>query len=71
MPIYEYKCRECGDRFEKLVRSASQEQETQCPACCSPNVARQMSVCARVGGDSPSFVGGGDSGGSCAPTGGG
>ncbi len=49
MPIYEYKCRDCGDKFEKLVRSlvrpASSEADLKCPVCRSPKVERQISLC--------------------------
>lgn len=41
MPIYEYACRECGRRFETLVRSGS---EPACPACGSQALDKQLSV---------------------------
>ena len=50
MPIYEYKCRECGDKFEKLVRTSSGEKDVKCPSCESPFVQRQVSVCGFLGG---------------------
>ncbi|NIV28223.1 MAG: zinc ribbon domain-containing protein, partial [Anaerolineae bacterium] len=34
MPVYEYRCELCGERFEKLVRSIRREPpEVHCPAC--------------------------------------
>jgi putative FmdB family regulatory protein len=44
MPIYEYRCDECGQAFE-MIRSASENDEgLHCPACKSPKVTRLMSV---------------------------
>jgi len=43
MPIYEYKCRDCGNQFEALVmpwvKSAS-----ECPACHSQNLEQLLSA---------------------------
>ena len=33
MPLYEYRCQECGKEFEKLVRSISSTPEVECPHC--------------------------------------
>ncbi|MGB8260319.1 MAG: FmdB family zinc ribbon protein [Terracidiphilus sp.] len=32
MPLYAYRCTECGHRFEK-IQSFSAEPEQECPAC--------------------------------------
>ena len=42
MPIYEYACGGCGNRFEKLVRRFA--EEVSCPACASGSVDKQLSV---------------------------
>ncbi len=42
MPIYEYRCSECGERFEELVRGSGDEP-TACRACGSSEVARVYS----------------------------
>ena len=44
MPIYEYECLGCGQRFEKLVRSAKSPRETTCPKCGRREVKRLPSV---------------------------
>jgi putative FmdB family regulatory protein len=45
MPIYEYGCEACGERFDKLVRSMSQEPaEVVCPACQSTETRRLISA---------------------------
>lgn len=41
MPIYEYKCRGCGERFEHLHRG---EETPVCPACGGRELEKQMSV---------------------------
>jgi putative FmdB family regulatory protein len=46
MPIFEYVCQQCGNRFETLVRGA---EAPACPGCASERLARQLSVFA-VGG---------------------
>jgi len=35
MPIYEYRCQECRERFDKLVRCSTDETELTCPSCGS------------------------------------
>ena len=44
MPIYEYECKGCSAKFEKLVRSMSNEEKISCPKCGSPKTARALSV---------------------------
>jgi len=62
MPIYEYKCKECGEEFEELV-SLSNKISPPCPDCGSKETERKIS---RVGG----FSGSGTSiGGSCGSSG--
>jgi putative FmdB family regulatory protein len=34
MPLYEYRCKECGHRFEK-IQSFSASDEKECPLCKS------------------------------------
>jgi putative FmdB family regulatory protein len=41
MPIYEFECEECGDRFEELV--ASDAVSVACPACDSERTRRLIS----------------------------
>ncbi|RTZ94934.1 MAG: zinc ribbon domain-containing protein [Deltaproteobacteria bacterium] len=62
MPIYEYKCEQCGHSFEKLVFAGDREKII-CPKCGAPKTKKLMS-CA-------SFMGSGI-GSTCAdrPTGG-
>jgi len=45
MPIFEYECSACGERFEQLVRSA-QETGTAvaCPRCGGQNLRQLQSL---------------------------
>jgi putative FmdB family regulatory protein len=47
VPIYEYKCPECGNGFEKFCRSQIQSDRLQtCPECGHEKASRVLS---RVG----------------------
>jgi putative FmdB family regulatory protein len=53
VPIYEYTCKSCDKKFEKLVRamsSATNGAKVKCPECGSTRTARSFSVFA-VGAD--------------------
>jgi putative FmdB family regulatory protein len=64
MPIYEYLCDECNERFEKIV--INKQQEISCPKCASKRATIQLSVFATAGGGSTSPSGGfSGGGGSC------
>ena len=52
MPLYEYKCKKCGHRFE-LIQSFSAEDAKECPVCHG-EVERLISTPAR-----PHFKGSG------------
>ena len=58
MPIYEFRCNECGEEFEKFVISASQVSQVKCPKCGSDKVVKKISACAIGGGDASSSSGG-------------
>ena len=59
MPIYEYQCKRCDGRFEKVL-TTSAPQEIICPHCGSADITRLLS----------SFATGTSSSSSCAPGGG-
>ena len=42
MPIYEYRCKQCEQEFEKYVPGAS--TVVACPGCASEQVMRKLSV---------------------------
>ncbi len=49
MPIYEYRCQNCGENFEKLVRSINGAEQVVCPVCQSESAERRLSAFATVG----------------------
>ncbi|MHB1041983.1 MAG: FmdB family zinc ribbon protein [Eubacteriales bacterium] len=43
MPIFEFRCLECGNLFEKLFINAKEEIEIACPKCRSGSFERVIS----------------------------
>lgn len=43
MPIYEYACKACGHRLEKMQKM-SDPLLTECPACGKPELQKLMSA---------------------------
>ena len=50
MPIYEYRCEECGRTYEEIRRMSEADKDLQCPTCESKKVKRQVSTFAAGGG---------------------
>lgn len=50
MPIFEYKCCNCGEDFEKLVFGSS---TVECPKCNSKDVKKKFSVFSATGTERP------------------
>lgn len=44
MPIYEYRCKRCGARFELYVRTMGASIHAACPDCGAEEVAKEWSV---------------------------
>ena len=57
MPIYEYECTSCSERFELRRSIADSDSEVKCPNCGDEHPQRVFSVFAM-----------GSSGSSCAPS---
>ena len=51
MPIFEYRCKDCGEKFETLVYSTSDTGDIECPECGSTQTEKQMSMFASSGGN--------------------
>ncbi len=68
MPIYEYECKECGEDFEKLVKSMFSKETIDCPTCGSTHVSKSISLFGSLGG-SRSTGGSFASAPSCGPVG--
>ena len=57
MPIYEYECMKCGEKFEHLRKLADKDDELKCPKCSKMAAKRILSTFATA-----------SSSGSCAPS---
>ena len=44
MPIYEYECADCGERFELLRSIADSDKEVKCLKCGKKSTKRIVSV---------------------------
>jgi putative FmdB family regulatory protein len=44
MPLYEYRCPECGHRFEILQRMGETAEGLACPRCGAGKVEKQFST---------------------------
>jgi len=77
MPIYEYRCESCAEKFEVLTRFAERDSAQVCPACESTKTRVLVSSFAFAGaGDtstsdfaSEAGGGGGCCGGACGSCG--
>ena len=63
MPIYEYECEKCGEKFELRRSFSDSDREIKCPKCGEQKAKRAISVFASSGSM--------DSGCAPAPSGGG
>jgi putative FmdB family regulatory protein len=49
MPIYEYRCRACGERFEAIRPVGDTGRSLTCPECGKPRPEKMPSVFAATG----------------------
>ena len=49
MPMYEYRCADCGNLYEELRRMSDADRDLQCPKCGSQGVERLISAFATGG----------------------
>lgn len=64
MPIYEYRCRECSHRFERIRPMDDEGADLQCPECGCRAPERLLSVFAATTSST-----GGSTAGGCGPSG--
>ena len=62
MPLYDYRCKTCEHRFEKLVRTQPGPGVLACPECGRTTAVRQLSSFSTARSDR---------GAACLPAGGG
>ena len=65
MPIFEYRCQDCGTKFEKLVRGTT--TEILCPSCGQSHLDQELSTFSAHanGGSKSEPMGGGCPSGMC------
>lgn len=44
MPLYEYRCKDCGTEFEKQLRFSEADQIPACPNCQSTQTRKKISA---------------------------
>ena len=55
MPIYEYRCKDCGNSFSRLQKIGAGSDGVKCPACDGDNIERLLSSFASTSsGNAPS-----------------
>lgn len=52
MPLYEYRCADCGSQFEKMVPLAKAGRIPECPKCNSAKTRKKPSTFASLGSQS-------------------
>jgi putative FmdB family regulatory protein len=63
MPIYEYACESCGNKFEKLVRRSEDVLASGCPSCGQKHLKQEYSTFAAHGGPDEKAAGPAEMGG--------
>lgn len=66
MPIYEYVCEDCNEKYDKFVRSGLAKIEPTCPRCGSTHARKAFSVFGTRGSGSQSAT---SSAPACGPVG--
>ena len=67
MPIYEYRCIQCGNVFARLQRVGASSKDIGCPKCDSPEVERMVSAFASTSSSASTFMSSGPPAG-CGPS---
>lgn len=49
MPIFEYRCNDCGAAFEVLERSNNTDKPAKCPSCGTQDTKKCFSAFATAG----------------------
>jgi len=44
MPIYEYRCRKCGEKFESFRAISDSDDNVECPKCGEKDARRIIST---------------------------
>jgi putative FmdB family regulatory protein len=69
MPLYEYRCEDCGHKFELRRPIQASDDPAECPNCASSESERQVSLFisfSKGGANTESLGGGCGCGGACS-----
>ena len=61
MPIYEYVCKDCGNKFELIRFASDNDSDIECPGCGEKNADKVVSSPVGLQGSCQSCSGGGAS----------
>ncbi len=67
MPVFEYQCKDCNDKYEIYHKSLSSQEKIECPSCGSEQSKKLFSSFTSVE-STPSFEGGGACGAPSVPS---
>jgi putative FmdB family regulatory protein len=70
MPIYEFKCKKCGNVFEFLCFRSADSDAVTCPSCGENKTEKLLSTFASCSSSSGSAFPGSAASSSCVPKGG-
>lgn len=66
MPVFEYRCTDCGSSYEILHKSSEREDLIECPSCHSKEYKKKFSTfAASVGSGATSYADSSCASGSC------
>jgi putative FmdB family regulatory protein len=65
MPLFEYKCSDCSNKFEVLHKSTLNQEEVTCPKCNSTKSKKLFSTFSAAFSSGSDYSSGGCSDGSC------
>lgn len=57
MPIYEYHCKQCGAKFDKLVKLSTRASDIECPKCGARKAEKAVSRLGMTGSSSGKSLG--------------
>jgi putative FmdB family regulatory protein len=57
MPTYEYKCKDCGEKFDEVKKVEEYETKGVCPKCKSQNTQRVFNFASLFGARSDDSCG--------------
>ena len=70
MPIFEFKCKKCGNVFEFLCFRSGEEDDVTCPSCGGHKTEKLLSKFSSTSSGSGNGLGSGLAASSCSPSGG-